>query len=287
MSKVKVSMFAAMAVAAAASASQAAVIPTLVPVVTAEFAANPDGTLGAQVASGLSLVTVPNTSTPLIYQVTFMMTQSGNTSTNWLDAVAFGLDGIQRGSLNAVGTGAAVNGLLAPPGATNTDSYGDTSGNPVLQTTPAGTHGLFNALVNDGNTPAGYFYEDFQNGPTAGSDFGGANGDAGQLNLEAVTYSQKAGTTVKKTLGATTPYNLGFVDLYWDGTGSQVLALNSGGNSSTLQYGVDTNGVLGNAQFIADTNQVVFGSAAVTPEPASLGVLALGGVTLLARRKKA
>ncbi|HMD54740.1 MAG TPA: PEP-CTERM sorting domain-containing protein, partial [Phycisphaerae bacterium] len=140
-----------------------------------------------------------------------------------------------------------------------------------------------------------YSSDDFTNGSTAQSIFTGAAGDQGAHNLEAAAFEINAGkaNSTQKTVGQSSPFDLGDIFVYWDGTTNQVLGINdAAGHSGQLQFNIDTFpttssaavGVLGVALFTADTNTVSF---VATPEPASLAVLCIGGIGLLARRKKA
>jgi len=303
MSKVLSVSAAALALALATQASHAAISVSLTPVITAAFAVNADGTEGAPLAS---IPDITKSEAPAFYQVDFMVNVSGADSTHSLGGIAFGLDGIARQSTFLAGSGGAgtpataTQGLSPVPGGKNTDNFSDANSNPVTLQTPASAHGLYDALVNDGSTPAGYFYEGFVVSGGSSTNFTGAAGDNNALNLEAMAFSLKSGkvTTAQRTIGQTSAFDVGDITLYWDGSSNQTLAINStvAPGDGNLQYTVDTfassastaAGTLGNAQFVANPANLVFsGSAAVTPEPASLGVLALGGVALLARRKKA
>jgi len=85
---------------------------------------------------------------------------------------------------------------------------------------------------------------------------------------------------------------VGSVYLSWNGSTVNTLQINDAaatpGNPGIgqVQYQTAETGSSGSVnagQFAVDTDTVTFG----TPEPASLGVLALGGIALLARRRKA
>ena len=286
MSKVKSLAAVAIALALATSVSQAAVSVDLVPVIQAAYSVNSDGTMGA------ALPAIPDISTsqsPAFYEVHFLLNVTGDTSTvagPYLAGVAFGLDGLVRQPLFS--SGVPVLGLSPVPGGTNTLNYTDAVGNPISVSTPAGSKGLYNALT--GNATDGYAFEDFVVSAAAPGIFKAAASDQGGLNLEDVVFEMNKGTTTaaQKTVGSGTPFDLGVVDIYWDGHSNQTLGINGANNVSGLvQFNTEANGVLGPAQFAPDTHQLSFVGAATTPEPASLGLLALGGVALLARRKKA
>lgn len=111
---------------------------------------------------------------------------------------------------------------------------------------------------------------------TADSTGGGYGLDAADPRIAMMT---SAGAT-----GYKAPMKLGTFIVTWDGKNTSSISL------ANLQYAEinTTTTQFGQTFLNATASGVTFTASAVTtPEPASLGVLAIGGAALLARRKKA
>ncbi|MGN6368646.1 MAG: PEP-CTERM sorting domain-containing protein [Phycisphaerae bacterium] len=97
-------------------------------------------------------------------------------------------------------------------------------------------------------------------------------------------YGTNTTSDPRSVMGQNGPAPIGYVYLQWDGKSQQTVDL------SNVQYATwDTNDA--NGSFSAGKpgtgGSLTFGAGAATPEPASIGMLALAGVGLLVRRRKA
>jgi len=114
MFKVRSVVTAALTVAVSASVGRAALSVSVVPVVEGVYVVNPDGTVGASIAS-LSNVTSMTSGPQAYYDVHFLLYVSGANAAGpapaiTLGGVAFGLDGISR-QPTFLGAGQPTQGL--------------------------------------------------------------------------------------------------------------------------------------------------------------------------------
>ncbi len=157
--------------------------------------------------------------------------------------------------------------------------------------TPAVAFGPYSAADNSNPSVS------YKKSGKAVSDYSGdADSGVSSTDLKAIAFylanppyaayssSETTGTgDTRAQLGQNSPAYFGTAYVQWDGTVPSVLSFQN------VQYATYAPGgtTFGTANNALDTNTVVFGTPVGTPEPASLGVLALGGVALLNRRRKA